>query len=62
MNFCSFRLRLYRPYGIIWDDVLEISEFAGSVDTKELYIPKSDSSEFRQMLLELKNDVKKLKA
>lgn len=52
----------YQPYEIEWDDVLEIWEFAGSVNTKELQIPKSDSSEIRQILLELKNEIKSLKS
>ena len=51
----------YQPYEIEWKDVLEIWEFAGSVNSKELQFPKSETAEIREMFFELKKDIESLK-
>ena len=60
-SFVSSDNVFYKPYEIEWKDVLEIWEFAGSVNSKELQFPKSETAEIREMFFELKKDIESLK-
>lgn len=51
----------YKPYEIEWQDVLEIWEFAGSVNTKELSFEHTPMSEIRDMFSSLKSEISKIK-
>lgn len=51
----------YKPYEINWEDVLEIWEFAGSINPKDLQLPKSETAEIKEMFFDLKKDIEFLK-
>lgn len=48
----------YDPYEIEWSDVLEIWEFAASVNTKELTVPNLDYQEVKRMFEELRSEIR----
>ncbi|UPQ77073.1 XRE family transcriptional regulator [Chryseobacterium nepalense] len=60
-TFVSSDNVFYEPYEIEWKDILEIWEFAGSVNTKELEIPSNDFEMIKKMFKVLHNDIKSLK-
>jgi len=60
-SFVSSDNVFYKPYEIEWKDVLEIWEFSGSVNSKELQFPKSETSDIKEMFSELKRDIEFLK-
>ena len=47
----------YEPYQIHWDDVLEVWEFACSINTEEIRSESSELSILKEMLLSLKKDI-----
>lgn len=60
-SFVSSDNVFYKSYEIEWKDVFEIWEFAGSVNSKELQIPKSETAEIKAMFFDLKKDIEFLK-
>ena len=60
-SFVSSDNVFYKSYEIEWKDVLEIWEFAGSVNSKELQITKSETAEIKEMFTDLKKEIKDLK-
>lgn len=57
-TFVSSDNVFYEPYEIEWKDILEIWEFAGSVNTKELETPSNDFEEIKKMFETLKQELK----
>lgn len=51
----------YEPFEIEWKDILEIWEFAGSVNTKELELPSNDFEMIKSMFEVLRNEILQLK-
>ena len=51
----------YEPYEIEWTDLLEIWEFACSINTEELRNETPDWNDIQRMFEVLRNDIKKLK-
>ncbi len=51
----------YEPYEIEWNEIIEIWEFAGSVNTKELEIPNNDFQVLKNMFGILQNELEIIK-
>lgn len=51
----------YEPYEIPWEEVLEIWEFACSINTKEIEGQTSDLSNLKELMLDIKEDLTEVK-
>ena len=60
-TFVSSDNVFYEPYEIGWKDILEIWEFAGSVNTKELETPSNNFEKIEKMFKILRKDISHLK-
>ncbi|KPH11687.1 hypothetical protein AMQ68_20125 [Chryseobacterium sp. ERMR1:04] len=58
-NKWHFR-HFFNSYEIEWKDILEIWEFAGSVNKKELETPSNNFEEIKIMFKALQNEIKSL--
>lgn len=60
-TFVSSDNVFYEPYEIKWDKIIEIWEFAGSVNTKELETPSNDFQTVKDILNLLRDEIIDLK-
>lgn len=60
-NFVESYNKFYESFEIEWSEVIEIWQFAASINTKEFTVENFELQTVKSMFEEIKTDIKKLK-